>query len=313
MRVCLISLLTLAPLLGSASATHAHIGDQIYPFYELLDEDLDHIDLTDGSVEDWLEVIGEPSLTAIDFVWGGLWQPFQVYDPLQVDFRIWLAWNESTSTLWIAMERIDDLYFNLYDGREPWDMQQWDSSMRFLVDGDHSGGFYSYTLGRYCEKCTPEQVLEDNRQAQQWMVIAETSNGEPLFHLGASEWVAREPYAAAGGGVINESPATTVTEFKVTPFDDLIYDDEDASEASRLYPGKTIGFEIRTTDNDDTEFRDGSGTALLMWLTGRTKALNNSDFFVDGLLLGVGEDPSRYDDDSAVTPSSWARIKAALE
>ena len=31
MRICLISLLTLAPLLGSASATHAHIGDQIYP------------------------------------------------------------------------------------------------------------------------------------------------------------------------------------------------------------------------------------------------------------------------------------------
>ena len=73
------------------------------------------------------------------------------------------------------------------------------------------------------------------------MVIAETSSGEPLFHLGASEWVAREPYAAAGGGVIGESPATTVTEFKVTPFDDLIYDDADASEASRLYPARPSG------------------------------------------------------------------------
>ena len=50
-----------------------------------------------------------------------------------------------------------------------------------------------------------------------------------------------------------------------------------------------------------------------MWLTGRTKALDNADLFVDGLLVGAGEDPSRYDDVSAVEPSSWARIKAALE
>ena len=39
----------------------------MYPFYELLDEDLDRIDLTDGSVEDWIEVVGEPSLTAADY------------------------------------------------------------------------------------------------------------------------------------------------------------------------------------------------------------------------------------------------------
>ncbi len=38
----------------------------------------------------------------------------------------------------------------------------------------------------------------------------------------------------------------------------------------------------------------------------------NADLFSDGLLVGAGEDPSRYDDVSAVEPSSWARIKAAL-
>ena len=62
---CLVALLTLAPLLGPASVTHAHVGDEIYFFYELLDEDLHRIDLTDASVEDWLDVLGEPSLTAI--------------------------------------------------------------------------------------------------------------------------------------------------------------------------------------------------------------------------------------------------------
>ena len=70
MRTPLIAL-TLAPLLGLAlPGAHAHVGDEIYPFFELLDEDLDRIDLTDGSVEDWLEVVGEPSLTALDFYWG---------------------------------------------------------------------------------------------------------------------------------------------------------------------------------------------------------------------------------------------------
>ena len=34
--------------------------------------------------------------------------------------------------------------------------------------------------------------------------------------------------------------------------------------------------------------------------------------FVDGLLVGAGEDPSRYDDGSAVEPSSWGRIKASF-
>ncbi len=301
-------LLTLIPLLGLASAAHAHIGDEIYPFYELLDEDLDQIDLADGSVEDWLEVIGEPSLMASDFFWEN-----HRYDPSEVDFRIWLAWNQSTSTLWIAMERFDDLYFNLYDGREPWEMQNWDSSIRFMVDGDHTGGRYASGGGRYCEHCTAEEILEDHRQAQQWMVIAEAPEGEHLFHFGASEWVVGEPYAAAGGGVIGESPVTTVTEFKVTPFDDLIYNDEDASEMSRLYPGKIIGFSMYTYDNDDTAHRDGYGRQILMSLSPGTRPLLLADAFVDGLLIGAGESPSSYDDVSAVEPSSWARIKAALQ
>ena len=314
MRTRTVSLLPLAALLGLASGAHAHLGDEIYPFYELLDEDLNRIDLTDGSVEDWIEVVGEPSLTASDFYWG-YWDEV-AYDPSNVDFRIWLAWHEDSSTLWIAMERFDDLYLNFYDGEgpyRPWEMQLWDSSIRVGVDGDHTGGTYSFLLGRNCHDCTPDQVLEDNRQAQRWVAIAETPDGEHLEHYGRSEWVVGEPYAAAGGGVIGHSPAMTVTEVMVTPFDDLIYDDEAASVASRLYPGKTIGFSITTRDYDDTEWKDGHGpVSIPLLLTGTTQSLRHADFFVDGLLLGAGEDPSLYDDRSAVEPSSWGRIKASF-
>ena len=299
--------LSLALILASTTRVCAHVGDEIYLFYELRDEDVARIDVTDGSVEDWLEVVGEPSLTASDFLW--LNHP---YDSSEVDFRIWLAWHEGSGTLWIAMERFDDLYFNLYDGEKRWEMKLWDSGIRFMVDGDHSGGEYSYLLGWQCQECTPDQVLEDNRQAQDWMAIAETPDGEHLFHDGASEWVLGEPYAAAGGGVLGESPATTVTEFRVTPFDDLIYDDEAASKASQLYPGKVIGFGMSTFDNDDTQWKDGYGRRIAMTLWGEIRATRNADFLVDGLLVGAGEDPSRYDG-SAVEPSSWGRIKAALE
>ena len=298
--------LSLALILAGTTRASAHFGDEIYFFYELRDEDVARIDVTDGSVEDWLEVVGEPSLTASDFFWRN-----HPYDPSEVDFRIWLAWHEGSGTLWIAMERFDDLYFNLYDGEKRWEMQNWDSSIRFMVDGDHSGGEYSYLLGWECQECTPDQVLENNRQAQDWMAIAETPDGQHLFHDGASEWVLGEPYAAGGGGVLGESPATTVTEFKVTPFDDLIYDDEEASKASQLYPGKVIGFAMTTFDNDDTQWKDGHGRQIAMTLRGG-KALTHADHFVDGLLVGAGEDPSLYDA-SAVAPSSWARIKAALK
>ena len=212
MRTCPISLLALAPLLGISSAAHAHGGDEIYPFYELLDEDLARIDLTDGSVEDWLEVLGEPSLAASGFFW-----MFGSYDLSDLDFRIWLAWHQGSGTLWVAMERFDDLYFNHYDGAGLHEMVGWDSSIAFMVDGDHTAGIYGELLGINCEECTPEQVLWNHRQAQRWMAIAEAPGGELLDYDGASDWVIREPYAAAGGGVLGESPATTVTEFMLTP------------------------------------------------------------------------------------------------
>ena len=296
-----------------ATRVFAHAGDEIYPFYELLDKDLERIDLTDGSVEDWYEVLGEPALTASDFYWLNY-----DYDPSELDFRIWLAWHQASNTIWIAMERFDDLYFNRYDGSGLNRMHLWDSSIRFLVDGDHTGGIYGdWTAAgrrRDCEGCTPEQVLRNNRQAQRWMAIAEAANGEILDYDGHSEWVIREPYAAAGSGVTGHSPAITVVEFKVTPFDDLIWDDEDASEVSQLRPGKIIGLAMRTSDNDATEYQDGFGPRIHLSLGPEVSDLRvNADLFVDGLLVGAGEDPSSYDDVSAVEPSSWARIKAALE
>ena len=304
MRTCHFGLLVLATLLGIAPGARAHIGDQVYLFYELLDEDLARIDLTDGSVGDWLEVLGEPSLTGADFYY-----PYSRYDPGNCDTRFWLGWHRRSGTLWVAMERYDDIYHNNYAGEINQSglpaMNRWDSYFSFMVDGDHSGGRYLFG---------EEAKLRNNRQAQHWLAIAETAEGQHVAYDGASEWVVREPYAAAGGGVLGATPATSVTEMKVTPFDDLVYDDEAASAASELYPGKVIGFNIHTIDNDATEYSDGLGPADFQSLGDRVGAFQFADLLVDGLLVGAGEDPSRYDDVSTVETSSWGRIKkAALE
>ena len=147
-----------------ATRVFAHIGDEIYPFFELLDEDLDRIDLTDGSVEDWLEVVGEPSLTAVDFVWGTQSEPAE-YDPSDLDFRIWLAWHQGSGTIWAAMERVDDLYVNVLGG-DAMNLGFWDSVIILLLDGDHSGGRYRYVNWAWCRDCPREELLENQRQAQ---------------------------------------------------------------------------------------------------------------------------------------------------
>ena len=239
MRTYLVSPVALALLLGLAGVTHAHIGDEIHPFYELLDGDLHRIDLTDGSVEDWYDVLGEPSLTAADFYY-----PYSSYDPTNCDYRFWLAWHRRSGTLWVAMERFDDIYHNNYAGETLESgfpvvsrpaMIRWDSYFSFMVDGDHSGGQYLF-VPRQLRRMhgRGDDKLLNNRQAQHWLAIAETTDGQHVGYDGASEWAVREPYAAAGGGVLGATPATTVTELKVTPFDDLIYDDEAASAASEL-------------------------------------------------------------------------------
>ena len=55
------------PILLTAIALEAQWPDRLYPIRELTDEMRARIDLRDGSVEDWEEILGEPTLTPLDF------------------------------------------------------------------------------------------------------------------------------------------------------------------------------------------------------------------------------------------------------
>ena len=55
------------PILLTAVCLEAQWADRLYPFTELTDEMRARIDLKDGSIDDWLEVLGEPTVTPLDF------------------------------------------------------------------------------------------------------------------------------------------------------------------------------------------------------------------------------------------------------
>ena len=313
MRSMLIAV-GVAGLLGSAGLTRAQYPDRIFPILELTDQDVAMIDLRDGSVADWEAVLGEPTLRPLDF------RAFigpQTLDPLDMDYRIWLAWHRASRHIYVAIERADNVYLNRFEtriGRSMSSSMYRQDHTAFLVDGDRSGGqFRYYTHSEIPD--TEERKLRYNEQAQEYAVLPEVYDKGPLFQSGGRlmfspypDWMVLPPYADAGGGVFGENPVITVTEFYITPFDCLVYNDPAASVVSELYPGKVIGFAIELVDVDvapaqwkNVQRLYGPGHSDY-----RMDHNARSDTFAQGMLLV----PEGKIDDSAVEHITWARIKA---
>ena len=98
-------------------------------------------------------------------------------------------------------------------------------------------------------------------------------------------------------------PTTTIIEFFVTPFDDLIWNSPDDSVASPLFDGKIIGFQISAQDMDEGP----SDYRAFHTLSGQAATWRFAERFVDGRLVGVGGDGTAVEEDS------WGRIKAVFE
>lgn len=106
-------LLTLAVFTANFAPVAAHNGDQVYPIMYLSEETLARLDLNDGSVEDWVDAVGEPTFTPLDFrlVPSG---SYDQLDPSNLDFRIWVGWSQD-GKIHVAGEFVDDVYVNEYD------------------------------------------------------------------------------------------------------------------------------------------------------------------------------------------------------
>ena len=308
----LAALLALTPG-GSVSA---HIGDRVYPIIEISDEQIGMIDLHDGFVDEWHDVIGPPTLTGLDFI-GRLGAEYQPHD---LDFRIWIGWNRSSNRVYVAGQFVDDLYMNEFP-HNWYDRFNQHDSMSLMIDGDHSGGEW-----------------ETNSRTVQWyeaishvpsgptVSMPHVTTGFGAEGVSLRSWVVLPPYSDGGGGVAGENPIVWVVEFYVTPFDWLIlefpwpdpeHSDEpdyvspaaglepgpESSEVSPLKTGRIIGFTVIVKD-DDIVGPNQPDTQIIAY-----ESPFSADTFVDGLLVGSdGNIPG----DTAVESITWGRIKASL-
>ena len=126
--------------------TEAHVGDVVYPFTEITDDMLEVLDFTDGSIEDWETVMGEPTLNLLDFTrlekdWdqGGVVTVPRA--PSDLDLRVWLGWHRGTGRLYIGLQASDDVYVGGFEGEKNDYRSNYDS-IGLGIDGDHTGGEY---------------------------------------------------------------------------------------------------------------------------------------------------------------------------
>ena len=198
-----VFLLTVAAISADAVAVAAHVGDRVFPIPYLSEETLARLDLDDGSVEDWLDAVGEPTLTPIDF---NLWSDTETtsydrLDPANLDFRIWVGWSRD-GRIHVAGEFADDVYVNEYDPLEfPNFFFDAHDSMGFLIDGDHTGGEYVF-LQSHGE---PDEALKTNSQAQRYGAISRVPTG-PMVSLPLTTDVQLVSMNSARAGLDGTSP-----------------------------------------------------------------------------------------------------------
>jgi len=284
-----LAIILIGVLAGEATA---HLGDIVYPIYELPTSDLP--DLHDGTLEDWEEALPSASLNHNDFVFediglgGGI-------DPADLAFRVFLAWHSASQKLYMAVELLDDVYLGTREGYT-----------QLRVDGDHSGGQYAL-FG----EGTEEDRQLDYVQAQQYSAKPEWNNTDRLLiSRPAWTWTTLPPWADAGGFQYGELPNYSAVEFAVTAWDDLNWQGPELSRRSVLEAGNIIGFQIRLMDLDKPLFTKGA-----YWLALPTVSSGFHDLFAENFVDGELIPCDRGDCSgatTAVSQDSWGRIKASF-
>ena len=186
-----------------AAQAGAHSGGRLFPVAELTDEMLEQIQLDDGMIDEWFELIGEPAMTLLDFQTPRNYMP---PDPSNLDFRIWLAWHDDPDRLYVAFAASDDLYRNDHDYDAPDGGQSYigqHDSITLAFDGDHSGG-----KGFRGGNSTLEEEMQAYGRTQRYEAIARTVSGPLIDTPGGARglsWKVFPPYGDAGGGRIRGS------------------------------------------------------------------------------------------------------------
>jgi hypothetical protein len=301
-----------AGVFGLVCAGNAHVGDTIYPIFELPTSDLP--DIYDGSLEDWEDVLPGTELTHDIFT------PMNEGDAAGIDpadsaYRVYLAWHSAGQHVYVGVERVDNVYINTYEGGNVHMLAAYDD-VEFHLDGDHTGGQYNFFLeaGDYTEE---EFKLIQNLQAQQYVIIAEAPDDQIIGYQGNGlGWAIDPPYVDAHGTVTGDDPVTSIMEFYVTAWDEINWEGPHLSRRSELVGGNIIGLQITIADYDAVNEDGAPMRRGFHTLSGQDGTWISADRFVDAELIpcdtgdcGAASDPLP----SAVEADSWGRIKATFQ
>ena len=285
----------------------AHSGRKVFPIPELTDEMLDKISLQDVSIDEWYNLLGEPTMTLLDFKYARVWS----LDPSNLDFRIWLAWHDASNRVYVAVVCSDDVYKNNHDYEAEGVTRfiQAHDSILFAVDADHSGGGGHFNN-------TPEEEIEIiDGETQRYYAIASTPSGPTLSNLrvnyftGKFGWMVFPPYGDAGGGVYGENPTISMIKLYVSPFDrwEGFHSRPEEVVFSDLSAGQVIGFAFILYDWDEENFAKPLVPEPIQTDDPDIDIEHlRADIFLDGMLLPA------YDGTS-VQSITWGKIRAAFD
>ena len=291
-----ILLLTAIACLFAAPLCRAHIPEaRLYYIFEFLDSELP--DLHDGSLEDWERISSRPTFTELDFQSLNVGEGAAIGPP-DLAVEVYLGWSGSQNRIYAAIERLDDVYVNTYEGGDLTGIWRYDG-FEIMVDGDHSGGQYNGYSFDCCggfklavpldwgpEPCW--DACRSNFSAQQYIGIAVAPDGRLLGHLGsdANDWATLPPYGDAGGFLEEGVPHRSVVEMMLTPFDELRWEGPEYSRESVLKTGKIIGLQVSVPDFDEEAGKYRGFSTL----EGQPNTWREADNFVDCVLMGPDRD-----------------------
>lgn len=288
--------LVLVASLAFSSASAAHVGQRVFPIYELPTADLP--DLHDGTLEDWEEVLPEASLDQFDFQ--ASTSSWEGPDASDLAWRVFIAWHNATQRLFVAVERVDDVF--LEDDRSF-------EFIVFMIDGDHSGGQFEW-FSEPEREITEAEIRQNYAQAQAYGPGVPRQEGRLLTGGGSARaWAFDPPWTEAGGATLSESPHDFVLEFAITPWDNLSGEGPEFSRRSALEPGGIIGFQTLMSDSDVLNEPKGQYTIAPALMN---EIAHYADNFVDGLLIPCYTGDCSRGKRTAVRENSWGRIKASL-
>ncbi|MBT5060560.1 MAG: hypothetical protein HOM68_28710 [Gemmatimonadetes bacterium] len=254
--------------------------------------------VVDGDLADW--GLAGPGLTLADFTDLVAGSPA---DALDLDAEVWVGWNDSDNRLYVAARVRDDIHQVDRPAGSAARIFQ-DDDLEIFLDPDHSGGQYA----DFSDLSLQEQFAANGSTASHFVLAGPHPDGISLVNFSAASWYALEQGAhseAAVRFVGEPGGAGTVTyEFSATPFDLVNVTADFLSRSHDLRDGEVIGFNLEFSDYDTrSEVFDAKWS-----LSGGQNAFRLSERFTD-LRLAALED--RFQP-TAVTPNSWARIKASF-